>query len=401
MNILLIGTIESINKIESIIKDEKVDLKRVVIEDTDSLTDILENIPKDIDGIFASGLGVFNKLVHSYQINVPVNYAKRGAVSFSKCLLENYEEIKSYKRPSFDFLDKDTLDNLIYDYDLDMIPHKVVSYDSNYGENSYLLSHMDLYKKGKTDCVFTAYGYSYNVLKDLGIPVFRLEATKVDIEEDFEDLINKINLKTNKDKNFLIHNFYLDPHDPHLRKLINDYATVFEGLVVEQDGEVVVISNRGVSLKEIEDSLKVFNTGQSKPKLSLASGNTIKEGIDNSIYARKFISQDRPVVLYDGERITFIEDGDTNEVLDLDTSALYDISIKSGVSLEYIQKISLYSKNKKTSILTSGQVAKILQITRRSANRVMDKLILATYAKELFVKNGNKGRPSKAIEILF
>lgn len=401
MKILLIGTIESINKIESIIKNENFDLKKVVIDDTDSITNILESIPNDIDGIFASGIGVFNKLVHSYEIDVPVTYAKRGVVSFSKCLLENYDKIKTYRHPSFDCLDKDTLDGLIYDYNINIDSYEIINYDADYGENSYLLNHIDLYKKGKTDCVFTAYGYSYNVLKSIGIPVFRLEACKIDIEDDFKGLVNKINLKTSKDQTFLIHNFHIDAKNSNLRKLINDYASIFEGIVVDQDGETLVISNRGFSLNELEDSLKVFMSKDTNLKVSLASGNTIKEGIDNSMYAKKFISSSQPIVLYNGEAIKFIKDGRSDDVIEVDNKDLYRISVNSGVSLEYIQKICLYTSNKKTSILTSSQLSNSLQVTRRTANRIMNKLVSSEFAKDLMLKDGSKGRPSKAIEILF
>ena len=126
MKILLIGTIESINKIESIIKNYKLEFMRVIIDDTDSLADVLGPLPNDIDGIFASGVGVFNKLIHSYDIDVPISYARRGATSFSKCLIKNYENIKTYKNPSFDCLDKKLLDSLIYDYDINIDDYKII-----------------------------------------------------------------------------------------------------------------------------------------------------------------------------------------------------------------------------------------------------------------------------------
>ena len=401
MKILLIGTIESINKIESIIKNYKLEFIRVIIDDTDSLDDILGPLPSDIDGIFASGVGVFNKLIHSYDIDVPISYARRGATSFSKCLIKNYENIKTYKSPSFDCLDKKLLDSLIYDYDINIDDYKIIKYNSTYGENAYLLNHIDLYKKGKIDCVFTAYGYSYNVLKDMGIPVFRLEATKADIEEDFEKLITRINIKDTEDKSFLIHNFHMDFKDPYLRSLIDDYASVFEGLVLDQDGEVLVISNRGISINELEESIEIFNKKNIKLKLTLASGNTIREGIDNSMYARKFLDSRKSVVMYDGKNIKFLSTNKTFSSYDIDNDHLFEISRSCGISLEYIQKITLYTKNKKTSTITSSQLSSILKITRRTANRIMNKLIENKYATELYIKDGNKGRPTKAIEILF
>lgn len=402
MKIMLIGTIESVKKIESIIKTEELELENVIIEDTDLMTKTISAIPSDIDGIFASGIGVYNQLINSYKVNVPIEYAKRGSISFSKCVISNLNEIRKYKRPSFDSLDPDILESLIEEFDLSFDSHKILSYDANYGENSYLLNHIDLYKKKVTDCIFTAYGYSYNILKSMKIPCFRLEATKIDIMDDFENLLSKIKVKSTKRQTFLIHNFHMNTDNLKIKDLIKNYARTFEGLLIDQNNESIVISNRGLSIGEIEENLKILNRDRKIDiKLTLATGLTIKDGIDNSTYARKFLDDKHSIVFYDGKNLKYIDEEKRTLNVNLSENKLEEISKNCGVSLEYIQKIILYTSNKKVSTLTSSQLSDFLKITRRTSNRIINKLVDKGYAKPIYIHNGSKGRPSKSIKILF
>ena len=153
---------------------------------------------------------------------------------------------------------------------------------------------------------------------------------------------------------------------------------------------------------EIEENLKNLSIKNDiEIRLTLATGKTIKQGIDNSIYARKFLNSNNNIVFYDGDSLNFIRlDGSACSFNTLDTN-LKDISIKCSISIEYIQKIYLYINNKKSSILTSYDLSKILGISRRSSIRIMDKLIENGYAEEGVFKDGNSGRPAKSIKILF
>src|SRR5699024_580205 len=112
MNILIVGTKESLDKSKEIISDLNIKTQEIIIDDTTLISKKIKEIPSSIDGIFATGIGVYYELYKNFDLKVPINYAHRGVVSLSKALFSYMESDKKFKRPAFDVIDKYIVDDL-------------------------------------------------------------------------------------------------------------------------------------------------------------------------------------------------------------------------------------------------------------------------------------------------
>lgn len=400
MKILLVGTDESLNKIKYII-DEIIDIetKEIIIDDTTLIKDNIKSLPDDIDGIFATGIGVYYELSRNFTIDIPFTYAHRSVVSLSESFLKYIELGKKYKRPSFDVVEKSLVDDLVEEFELDFDRYYVLENKPKYDEAFYLSNHIRLFKEGKIDSVFTAFGYSFNILKKLDIPVFRLRVTKLDIKNDLTHLINDIKSTKESNKSSVVHNFKGEDTD-YNNKLIKDYSLLVDGILLDQEKDKIIISNKGLShdfmLKKAGSFLRNHDTDLS---LSISSGTSINKAIENSLYGKNFLDEDYRIVYYDGEVFEKYDLKKNKKITSSDD--INKISEDTGILKKHLYNISTYALNKTEKKIKSSEMAELLDLTRRSAVRIMDTLIEKGYAKSADANSQTSGRPQKCIEILF
>ncbi|NVF12176.1 transcriptional regulator [Anaerococcus sp. AGMB00486] len=400
MKILIVGTDESLNKIKNIIDGiDSIETKEIIIDDTTLIKQDIKALPDDIDGIFATGIGVFYELSRNFSINVPMTYAHRSVVSLSEAFF-NYVELGiKFNCPSFDVVEKSLVDDLVEEFELDFERYYVLKNKPKYDEDFYLSNHIRLFKEGKIDCVFTAFGYSYNILKKLEIPVFRLRVTKLDIKNDLTYLINDIKSKEASNKSFIVHNFKGEDND-YNNKLIKDYSILVDGILFKQDEERIIISNKGLLRKYTLNNAKTFlRNHQTDLSLLLSGGDTINQAIKNSQYAKKFIDETYRIIYYDG---ISLEKYDLMKNKKISASGdINKISENTGILKKHLYNISTFVCNKSDKKIRSSEMAKLLSLTRRSAVRIMDILVEKGYAKDANANSQTSGRPQKCIEILF
>lgn len=399
MNILIIGTKESLDKSKNIIADFNIKTQEIVIDDTTLISKRIKEIPTSIDGIFATGIGVYYELYKNFDLKVPINYAHRGVVSLSKAFFSYLKSKKKFKRPAFDVIDKYIVDDLIEEYGLNFENYYVLKNKPKYDESFYLSSFIRLFKEGKIDCVFTAFGYCYEILKKLEIPVFRLNISSFDIKRDVHNLISQIKNQDAMYKTFLIHNFKGEDSDLNQR-IIEEYNKLVDGVLFDQDGDRIVISNKGYDKEDMFKNISSFlRNNDTDLGLSLATGESINKAIENSQKAKKILDENYRICYFDGEAIEKYDIGKNTRVgfsFDLEK-----ISNESEILAKHIFKIASLVASKKDPIFTSKDLASDLNLTRRSANRIMDKLVKSGYARKLKANGQSSGRPQKRIEILF
>lgn len=399
MNILIIGTKESLDKSKNIISDFNIKTQEKIIDDTTLISKKIKEIPTSIDGIFATGIGVYYELYKNFDLNVPINYAHRGVVSLSKALFSYLKSKENFKRPAFDVIDKYIVDDLVEEYGLNFDNYYVLKNKPKYDENFYLSSFIRLFKEGKIDCVFTAFGYCYEILKKLEIPVFRLNISNFDIKRDVYNLINQIKNQDAMYKTFLIHNFKGEDND-YNQRLIEEYNKLVDGILFDQDEDRIVISNKGFDKKDMFKNISSFlRNNDTDLAVSLATGESINKAIENSQRAKKILNKNYRICYYDGEGIEKYHIGKNTRVgfsFDLEK-----ISNESEILAKHIFKIAALLASKKDPVFTSKDLASGLNLTRRSANRIMDKLVKSGYARKIRSNGQSTGRPQKCIEILF
>ena len=78
-----------------------------------------------------------------------------------------------------------------------------------------------------------------------------------------------------------------------------------------------------------------------------------------------------------------------------------EISGKTGILRKHLYKLFNYLQINKRDTVTAAELAEILGLTKRSANRIINSLIQAKYADEVAIYSDSIGRREKCIKLLY
>ena len=109
------------------------------------------------------------------------------------------------------------------------------------------------------------------------------------------------------------------------------------------------------------------------------------------------------IFFYDGFEIKgpLMNEKEINYINSVDKNII-NLSKKIGISSLYIEKIRSIMKKLEKDTFTSEDLANFLNITERSVNRILKKIIENGYAEEIKFENSTgAGRPRRIIKINF
>jgi hypothetical protein len=299
-------------------------------------------------------------------------------------------------------------------------------YSNEYDEDEYVKWHISLYENKEIDIMFTGFGGVYTELKKLGYPVFRLEATIYSIKNCYKfikqrhkfniarnsqiavSILKLIDYKNEKEK------YYSDMLKmADIDKKVVEYAREINGSIFKFGRrEYVVFLNKGAA--QNSNNYRLLYDLKKEKKLmgfilcaGIGLGHTAYQAELNAYNSlkRSELSKNNEVFIID-EKENVI--GPLKSEKELHYSIIskdkhiLEISKKTGVSFEYIAKIISINKLKQNKIYDSKELADYLNISERSANRIIKKLVSSDYARIYAKKsNANIGRPRVVFEMQF
>lgn len=423
MKIAIVGAEDSVNKTYNILKNTNYNVtfflkKEDQIKNT---TKWIMQEEENFDGFFLTGIGIYHSLLKCEQasFNKPIAFLKRGAMSLIKTFweLKKTMSLKNLKI-GFDIVEEQTFINICNEFSIKLENYYHQEYIFCKTENAYLKNYVDMYKNKKINCVLTSFGYIYKELKKLNIPVFRIQATNIEIEEEFKDLIYRIKLKRaekNKigvvilkiNKNYMTTNILEERI--FIEKMLIQYSKDIKGSVqsISAD-EYLLISNTELikndeSLQSLFDIIDLCAKKHILVDIGIGEGSTVfnaeknarkslsfcKKEIENSI----FISSDNEIKgpLFKKKELS----------LKIDNN-LKQISENCKLNLSIIQTLNALQEKEMDYFFTSYELAKYLNITERSINRILKILIENNYVEEK--KDTSKigaGRPRRIFKFNF
>lgn len=416
MKIAIIGASDSVEKIKKFVKNEYKDIDFVYFkhDEVESLNEIFPLIPRDIDGIFATGIGVYNS-VKEYNFSCPISYAKRGAVGLIKTFFDLYSEGKDLKDKiiSFDAIDTYYINNVIKEFNIPIKNYYSPENPKDKSEAFHIDNHLKLYHDHKIDYIFTSFGYIYSLFSDLNLPVRRVYPSRMDITSNINSLIKAININNLDKQSLMVYRFDNkdEKKNESLRNFLKDFSNSVEGFFTESGKtSFTIISNKGFLDDEacLNYMLNTMSREQKSAlkdlRVGIATGATIGQAISNADIALSNTSSLENVYFYDGHVLKNIahypNDDKTNYLSD---ERIEKISLKTGIRTKHIQTIFFSMSALNRNIFTSKEIADILNLTSRSANRIINLLIENKFAKEVLLKGANEGvgRPKRQVEINF
>ena len=423
MKIAIVGAADSVDKIYNTLEKKYTDIEFILKKEDkiEKMLKIIKGIKDEIDGIYLTGIGVYYALVNDNEIELdkPVVYTRRGSIG----LIKSFWELKEKRhnilnlKLGIDVVEKETLLNVINEFDIKLKKIFYQKYEIQKTEEEYLEEYLKSYENREIDCVFTAFGYIYNVLKEKKIPVYRIQATNIEIESEFKTLLNRIELTNNRKDKIGIEIIKIDSikssldnnleNKLKLEKKLLEYSKEVEGKIqVSDNKEYMIISN--IEMLKSKENLKVilnlkedFEKIGEKLLIGIGERHTIFQAEKNARVALKLsLNQEGKIFYSNGEKIR----GPLLNVEELEYKSVSDEKIKNiadeiGISPIYLEKIKGMIKKQKKDSFTSIEIAKILNITPRSVNRIVKKIIEKDYAESVQVENSvTAGRPRRIIK---
>ncbi|MDK2562386.1 transcriptional regulator [Romboutsia sedimentorum] len=428
MIIGVVGPIDSSKKIKEDLKKVNPDLeiKQYIREKVIDAIEVIEDCEKECDGIILTGCGVDEAIKSKYKIKKPYTFVSRGDSSILKAFWNIRNSNIDLDKFSIDVVNEDMVDEVIEEIGIN--PKKIyyLPFLKNIDEADYIKWHMDLFEKKEINLMITGFEAVYNELKRLGYPVFKLEPTKSLVKYCYKKIMTQhafnnaecsklaVEILNISDYDEDINNYYSNMiKKSDINKVIVEYVRSIDGALFPFGrNKFIVFINKGAINNE-ENYNKLHNLKKHIKSIGftlnigIGLGKTAYEAESNAHKALKESnnSKGRDIFLVDEKNNLTGPLGNENEIsysiINNDENTI-NISQKTSLSCEYVNKIMSINKSRQSSVYDSKELAGYLDISERSARRILQKIMDAdlarVYGKE---SSRNGGRPKSLIEILF
>ena len=414
MKIAIMGATDSVEKIYDVLSKEYRDIEftKYAEDEIKNLINMARNIDPVIDGIFLTGIGVYSSLTSKIKFEQPVVYTERGIIGIIKAIVDFRKDYKDTKdlRIGLDIIRENDLLDVFNEFNIEVKGYDIQKYLPSKDEEDYIRYYLQKYENKEIDCIFTSFGHIYNYFKSRNIPVYRIQATNIDIKNRFNELKNNIRLKNIHERVIQIQIIQvINGANEFLQEEILAYSKEIEGMMqVVNPDEYLIISNKGALLSQenINSLSEIINNCRHNNiilGIGIGEGITLYQSETNARNAlRKSVSEKQSnVYFYDGENVVGPIGGKGEiKYKNISNEKTMALSKEVGISSQYIERLYGVISKLGRDEFTSLELSEILSISERSANRILKKIIDTGYGEESNLENSlGAGRPRRKIKI--
>ncbi len=427
MKLGIIGPKDSVTKINATISKifPEITVKTYIEEKIIDAPRVIDQCQEENDGIIFSGIGVMKSVLNSdKEVIKPYGHIPRNGPSIFKVLWEMKQIGNLPKKISIDVTTDSLLDESLDELGIAFDEVYSQPYSSSLNEEEYLEFHERIFLAGKSEAIITGFGSVYTSLKGKKYPVFRLYPTSIQIKEVVEKLLYKINTQIISDSAIAVqvvksiscenalYQYETLKRKGTLELKLLEYVQEIQGSLFNFGrDEYIIFSTRG-AIKGRENMMNFLEIIKVETRHDFSIFSGIGYGSTSYIAemsARKALNSS---ISY-GKPSLFVKDGDSlNGPIGERSELFYSTKVsdekiikiaeKTGINVAHITKLlSLTLKTGKKEF-DSQEIAGYLNITERSARRILNKL-LENNLGVLSGKEASKGvgRPKNIIKLKF
>lgn len=393
---------------------------------------IINRIIDDFDLIIFSGPMPYYIARKNVEKDIPMLYVSYSGTAFYKTLFSYLESITwnhSMKfRFSIDTIHRRTVEEMLEELDITNYELNTKEYEDYISAEELVKFHYDIYTQGMTDFAITSLTSAYDNLKRLNVPVYRIVPTIMSIRDtlkmaslEAENLISKEAqlcvgvvkiLNKNEISNYSPSEYEQKRMGLTMTEIFIDFCEEIKAsMKVESDDEFIFYATRG-AIESVTNFYRYMPLIQDinehliyKVCVGLGYGYSANEAEKNSREALKHaISYNKNscyVIMENGMVRGPLEAGRTIEFYSrTQESQLVAVSKRSKVSVMTLSKIAgiMESRGKKT--IMANDIAESLNITLRSARRILNSLEEAGNAVAVGEEQpAGRGRPRQIYKI--
>jgi hypothetical protein len=399
----------------------------IVYQDASEVPQIVTECTNEVDIWLFSGIVPFQCAL-ALKVNKPLFYIPHTGSSLYRALFQiTYIEKMKLGRISFDTFSQKEVEETFHDIDVPLPQIFVNHYNGIVSSRDITAYHYDLWKSGQTDIAVTCFLATYEKLKEMGVPAFRIWPTRSNIRTTLDIVINAFEAQRFKGSQLAIQHIAIDDYDDIVRasssygvkrielclyEILVDYAEKLKGsIVIRGDGQYTLYSTRGI-LEELTEDFTIMPilddiTRKVTAKVSggIGFGATAYAAEENAFRALGLAKQRGK-----GLWMAVTDKRDVIGPLSSVVHLKYSIRANDAVHKQLADElnVSITTVNKLLAVLdkldketiAADELAMYLAITPRSARRILSTLIDQGRAEAAGEEMLVKGRPRKLYKVL-
>jgi hypothetical protein len=420
---------------DSIVLANKVAMERadilipipIVYQDALEVGDIIAERSNDVDIWVFSGIVPYE---HALQLKVakPIFYIPHAGSSLWRALLQiTYIEKLNLSSISFDTFSEEEIEETFTDINLPLPQIYVNHYSGVTSARDITEYHYQLWKDGKTNIAVTCLLATYEKLKEMGVPAFRIWPTRSNIRTTLDIAISAFEAQRFKGGQIAIQHIAIDDYEDIVRasssygvkrielrlyEILVGYAERIKGsIVVRGEGQYTLYSTRGI-LEEVTADFTIMpileeitRSVAAKVSGGIGFGSTAYAAEENAYNALGLAKQRGKglwmVVTDNREAIGPLSSATHLKYsIRVDDAILRQFADTLNISNTTVNKLLAAINKLDKDTIAADDLALYLAITPRSARRLLSTLVDQGLAEVIGAEMLAKGRPRKLYKVL-
>ena len=400
------------------------EIKRYCREASADALDVIEECERECDAVLFTGPGPCAGVVMRHSMQRAYEVVAKDSYSLMLTFKQMQEQGLAIDAFSIDAVQPHIAEDAFSELELSPEHVYYLPFDS-YDEEDYISWHQKLWDAGKISAILTGFVRVYHHFEQLGLPVFYLPGSRFTVRTAYNRLMSQMKLKRAKSAQLVVELLEVDSHEEfsgayysdRLKSLqtesfITEYCRMIEASFFRASpNSYIIFANRGVVKRE--ENYQLLYKLQSKilklglhPNMGIGFGPTAYQAEVNAQKALYHAKAAKGSYIY-----SVMEDGALVGPLGSEQSISYDLvshdrrveelAKKADMGTAYISKLMALIQLRGSNVFDVTELADCLDITVRSAHRIMHKLLDADLAVICGKESSGAGRPKNLVKLTF
>lgn len=377
----------------------------------------------ECQGLIFTGVGVYSKIIAKLDPSLPYVYIPFLASSIMKSLWALKEKFPDCKSFSIDTVEASEVEDALEELHLKDMEIHSMEYHPLYPEQKYVDFHINMQESKKVDVSIIGLGWVYEEMHKRGYPIVRLYSTKSSIKNTISDLCYKIKAVEVKESTIAVQllnirsqqdmsQYKILETNSILQNSLVGYLKEVQGSIFSQQwNQYIIFSNRGAieniqNLDILKKTLDYLEKKNIIVHVGIGLGRTAHESEINARKALEIALKEEESCIFkiDGKKVEgpLLLERELSYDFVMDPSEIEEMAKLIDLNPLYIKKIQALKKKHAKDTFTSEELGKHLNVSTRTANRIIKKIIDNDCGEVVGLETNNPvGRPKQIIKIDF
>ena len=386
--------------------------------------DVISQCESECEAVLFSGPATCASVTQRHKILLAYDYITKDSFSLMVTFKQMETAGISADNFSVDVVEPHIIDDACSEIGLS--PKHVWHFPfTSFDEAEYIRWHQRLWEEGKTQAILTGFVQVYHHFQQLGMPVFYLPVSRFTVRAAYNRLMARMELKEAQSAQIVVEMIEITNDNPgagnyysarlricQTESCITEYCQKIEASFFRSgQGQFIIFANRGGVKREENYHLlyalrnQILKCG-CHPSIGIGFGSTAYQAEIHANQALSHAKKEKGSYIY-----SISEDGTLSGPLGSVQSLSYHliskdhevekIAIDTGMSGTHISKLMALIQLRGNAVFDVKELADCLNITIRSAHRVIRKLLETGYASVCGKESSGVGRPKSLIELHF